>query len=48
MPRELEDVLRKAVTSDPAGRYHSAQAFREALRRSHRFRGRLRAFLRGA
>lgn len=30
-PRELEDVLRRALRSDPAERFHSAGAFRAAL-----------------
>jgi serine/threonine-protein kinase len=46
-PRELEAVLRKALASDPAARYASATAFREALRRSRGFLFRLRALLRG-
>jgi len=47
VPRELEDVLRKALASDPAARYPSATAFREALRRSRGVLFRLRALLRG-
>ncbi|HEX4574025.1 MAG TPA: serine/threonine-protein kinase [Gemmatimonadales bacterium] len=46
-PRELEAVLRKALSSDPAGRYPNAAAFREALRRARGFLPRLWAFLRG-
>ncbi|HEX4600481.1 MAG TPA: serine/threonine-protein kinase [Gemmatimonadales bacterium] len=46
-PRELEAVLRKALSSDPAGRYPNAAAFREALRRARGFLPRLGAFLRG-
>jgi len=47
VPRELEEVLRRALASDPAARYQSATAFREALRRSRGFLFRLRALLRG-
>ena len=47
VPRELEEVLRKAVTGDPTGRYPSAQAFRDAVRRSRGFARRVAAFLRG-
>src|SRR2546426_261042 len=47
VPRELEEVLRKALASDPAARYPSATAFREALRRSRGVLFRLRALLRG-
>src|SRR6266487_2904841 len=36
-PRELEEVLRRAVTGDPAGRYPNAQAFRVAVRHSRGF-----------
>jgi serine/threonine-protein kinase len=32
VPRELEDVLRRALRSDPAERFHSADAFRAAVR----------------
>jgi serine/threonine protein kinase len=32
VPRELEDVLRRALRSDPAERFHSAGAFRAAVR----------------
>src|SRR6266508_3542618 len=34
VPRELEDVLRKALASEPAARYPTATAFREALQRA--------------
>ncbi|MGH7530513.1 MAG: serine/threonine-protein kinase [Gemmatimonadales bacterium] len=34
VPRELQDVLRRALHSDPDGRFHSAGAFRAALRRA--------------
>ena len=44
--KELEEVLRRALASDPAARYPTATAFREALRRSQGFLRRLRAFLR--
>ncbi len=47
VPRELEEVLRKALASNPAARYQTATVFREALRRSRGFLPRLRAFLRG-
>ena len=40
-------VLRRAVTSDPAGRYQSAREFREALRKARGFARRLVTFLRG-
>ncbi len=45
--RELEDVLRTALASDPAARYPTATAFREALRRSRGFVSRLKALLKG-
>src|SRR5213596_2424048 len=45
--RDLETVLRRAVTSDPAGRYQSAREFREALRKARGFARRLVTFLRG-
>ena len=32
VPRELEDALRRALRSDPAERFHSADAFRAAVR----------------
>jgi serine/threonine protein kinase len=32
VPRELEDTLRRALRSDPAERFHSAGAFRAAVR----------------
>src|SRR3989454_9935752 len=47
VPRELEAVLRRAVLSDPAARYQSAQEFREALRTWGGFLRRPRAVLRG-
>jgi serine/threonine protein kinase len=47
VPRELEEVLRRALASDPAARYQSASAFRHALRRSQGWWPRLRATLRG-
>src|SRR5207253_1551376 len=47
VPRELEAVLRTALASDPAARYPTATAFRDALRRSRGFRYRLRSLLRG-
>ena len=47
VPRDLETVLRRAVTSDPAGRYQSAREFREALRKARGFARRLVTFLRG-
>lgn len=47
VPKELEEVLRRALTSDPAARYPTATAFREALRRSRGFWRHLRAVLRG-
>jgi len=47
VPRDLETVLRRAVTSDPAGRYQSAREFREALRKARGFARRLATFLRG-
>jgi len=45
--RELEGVLRKALASEPAARYPTAAAFRDALRRSRGWRSRLGALLRG-
>src|SRR2546427_9108425 len=33
VPRELEDVLRKALASEPGARYPTATAFRDAVRR---------------
>jgi serine/threonine-protein kinase len=45
--RELEDVLRTALASDPARRYATATAFREAVRRSRGFVSRLKALLKG-
>ena len=47
VPKELEEVLRTAMASDPTKRYPTATAFREALRRSQGFLRRLSAFLRG-
>src|SRR6267143_7146340 len=47
VPRELEDVLRKALASEPAARYQTATAFRDALRRSRGLLFRLRALLWG-
>src|SRR6266446_5386812 len=47
VPRELEDVLRKALASEPGARYPTAAAFRDALRRSRGWRSRLGALLRG-
>src|SRR5947208_9190539 len=48
VPRELEAVLRTAVTGDPAARYPNAQAFRAAVRHSRGFLRRLASFLRRA
>src|SRR5438046_2538497 len=45
--RELEDVLQMALASEPAARYPTATAFRDALRRSRGWRSRLGALLRG-
>ncbi len=45
--RELEDVLRAALASEPAARYQTATAFRDAVRRSRGWLSRLRAVLRG-
>jgi serine/threonine protein kinase len=45
--RELEEVLRKALASNPAARYQSAAAFREAVRRSRSRLRRWRASLLG-
>ena len=47
VPRELEEVLRRALASDPRARFQSAIAFREAVRRSRGLLRRLRAVLRG-
>ena len=47
VPRDLEAVLRRAVTSDPAGRYQTARAFREAVRKARGFARRLWALVRG-
>ncbi|PYO89128.1 MAG: hypothetical protein DMD66_06090, partial [Gemmatimonadetes bacterium] len=32
VPREVEDVLRRALRSEPAERFHSASAFHAAVR----------------
>ena len=45
--RELEVVLRTALAGEPAARYQTATAFRDAVRRSRGWRSRLRAVLRG-
>ncbi len=45
--RELEVVLRMALAGEPAARYQTATAFRDAVRRSRGWRSRLRAALRG-
>jgi serine/threonine-protein kinase len=47
VPRDLEVVLRRAVTSDPAARYQTAHEFREAVRKARGFARRLVTFLRG-
>lgn len=47
VPRELEEVLRTALASDPSARYPTATAFREALRRSRGLLFRFRALLGG-
>src|SRR5216110_269073 len=47
VPRELEEVLRRALASDPRARFQSATAFREAVRRSRGLLRRLRAVLWG-
>jgi len=47
VPREFEEVLRRAMTGDPAARYASAQQFRQAVRKSQGFLRRLVVFLRG-
>src|SRR5436309_11799359 len=47
VPREFEEVLRRAMTGDPAARYPSAQQFRQAVRKSQGFLRRLVVFLRG-
>ena len=47
VPREFEEVLRRAMTGDPAARYPTAQQFRRAVRKSQGFLRRLVAFLRG-
>lgn len=48
VPRDLEEVLRRAVSGDPVQRYDSAAAFREAVRKARGFLRRLAVFLRGA
>jgi serine/threonine protein kinase len=45
--RELAEVLRRALASEPAARYQTATAFRDAVRKSRGWRSRLRAALRG-
>ena len=45
--REMEAVLRRALASDPAARYPTATAFRDAVRRSRGLLFRLRALLWG-
>src|SRR5947199_307861 len=47
VPREFEEVLRRAMTGDPAARYPTAQQFRQAVRKSQGFLRRLVVFLRG-
>ena len=47
VPRELEEVLRRALVNDPAARFPNATAFREAVRRSRGLLRRLSAVLRG-
>src|SRR5213083_580184 len=47
VPRELEEVLRKAMRGEPAGRYASAQQFRRAVLKAQGFLRRLVVFLRG-
>src|SRR5437773_6519515 len=47
VPRELEEVLRKAMRGEPAGRYASAQEFRRAVLKAQGFLRRLVVFLRG-
>ena len=47
VPRELAEVLRRALASDPRARFQSATAFRDAVRRSRGLLRRLRAVLRG-
>ena len=47
VPREFEEVLRRAMTGDPAARYPTAQQFRRAVRKSQGFLRRLVVFLRG-
>jgi serine/threonine protein kinase len=47
VPRELAEVLRKALASDPAARHPTAAAFRDALRRSRGLLRRLAALFKG-
>src|SRR6266480_638614 len=47
VPREFEEVLRRAMTGEPAARYPTAQQFRRAVRKSQGFLRRLVVFLRG-
>ncbi len=47
VPREMEEVLHRALVNDPAERFPNATAFREAVRRSRGFLRRLSAVLRG-
>src|SRR5437016_12621334 len=47
VPREVEEVLRRTLASDPGARYQTASAFREAVRRSRGLLRRLGAVLRG-
>ena len=47
VPRELEEVLRKAMRGEPASRYATAQEFRRAVQRAQGFLRRLVVFLRG-
>ena len=47
VPRELDEVLHRALASDPGARFQTASAFREAVRRSRGFLRRLGAVLRG-
>ena|SRR5437867_3003317 len=47
VPRELEEVLRKAMRGEPAARYASAQEFRRAVLKAQGFLRRLVVFLRG-
>jgi serine/threonine protein kinase len=47
VPREFDEVLRRALASDPAARYPTAAGFSEALHRSRGLWRRLVAVLRG-